>query len=156
RRFHCASLQYPCRRWRDSSRRRHQSPRGPAHMTRWRRLGAVFLVAAVPALAAQRADSYGAIAYGPKTSSWGDANGANSAQDAKQRALSFCARGGSDCRVVASFSNTCAAVAVVEANDATFVATNEKRGNAENLARQACSQKNHSGCRVADSICSQR
>ena len=124
-------------------------------MIRWR-LVAAFLIAAVPALAAQRADSYGAIAYGPKTSSWGSASGENSAEDADQRALSFCARNAEDCRVVASFSNTCAAVAVVESIGAIFVATNEKRGNAENLARQACTQKNPSGCRVAASICAQR
>jgi len=122
---------------------------------RWRRLGlAVVLVAlAGSALAAQRADSYGAIAYGPKNSAWGSASGGGTAEDAKQKALSFCARNGDDCQVVASFSNTCGAVAVVDATGATFVATNEKRGTAENQARLACTQKNRSGCRVAASIC---
>jgi hypothetical protein len=45
------------------------------------------------------------------------------------------------------------AVAVVDATGATFVATNEKRGTAENQARLASTQKNRSGCRVAASIC---
>jgi Domain of unknown function (DUF4189) len=67
--------------------------------------------------------------------------------------LSFCARHGDDCQVVASFSNTCGAVAVVDATGATFVATNAKRGPAENEAKRACTQKNSSGCRVAASIC---
>lgn len=122
---------------------------------RWRRLGtaAVLVAVVAPALAAQRADSYGAIAYGPKSSAWGNASGESSAEDAKQKALSFCARRGDDCEVVASFSNTCAAVAVVEATGATFVATNEKRGSAESQAMTACTQKNRSGCRMAASIC---
>jgi len=121
----------------------------------WRLGAASALIAAAPALAAPRADSFGAIAYGPKGAAWGDAYGAASAEDAKQRALAFCARQSDDCQVVASFSNTCAAVAVVDATGATFVATDAKRGNAENLARQACTQKNGTGCRVASSICAQ-
>jgi len=128
-------------------------------MTRrqWWRLGtAAFLIAAAPVLAQQRADSYGAIAYGPKHASWGNASGASTAADAKQQALSFCARNSDDCQVVASFVNTCGAVAVVDATGATFMATDAKRGNAENFARQACTQKNPSGCRVATSICAQR
>jgi hypothetical protein len=124
-------------------------------MERWWRLAtaAALVAVAAPALAAQHADSYGAIAYGPKSSAWGDAYGEGSADDAKRKALSFCARRGNDCDVVASFSNTCAAVAVVEATGATFVVTSEKRGSAESQAMRACTQKNHSGCRMAASIC---
>lgn len=123
--------------------------------TAWRLAAAIFVVA-VPALAGPRADSFGAIAYGPTTSSWGDVSGEDSPEDARRGALSFCARHGDDCQVVASFSNTCAAVAVAQASGTTFVATDAKRGNAENLARQACTRKSPSGCRVAASICSQR
>ena len=120
----------------------------------WRPLGAVVLVvSAASALAAQRADSYGAIAYGPKSSAWGNSYGERSAEDAKQKALAFCARNGDDCQVVASFSNTCGAVAVVDATGATFVATSSKRGTAETQAKHRCTQKNGSGCRVAASIC---
>ena len=95
----------------------------------------------------------GAIAYGPKNSAWGSASGGGSAEDAKQKALSFCARNSDDCQVVGTFSNTCGAVAVVDATGTTFLATNEKRGTAENQAKLACTQKNRSGCRVAASIC---
>jgi serine/threonine-protein kinase len=124
----------------------------------WRRLStaAAILIAAAPPSAAQRTDSYGAIAYGPKTSAWGNAYGETSAEDANKKALSFCARRAADCEVVASFSNTCAAVAVSQATSETFVATNEKRGSAESQALRACTQRNSSGCRVAASICAQR
>jgi hypothetical protein len=124
-------------------------------MTKWRML-ALLLVVAVPALAAERGDSFGAIAFGAKNSSFGDDYGPTSAEDAKQKALAYCARKGDDCKLVTSFSNICAAVAVVDASGATFVATDAKRGNAENLARQACTKKNPSGCRVGDSICAER
>ncbi len=77
---------------------------------------------------------YGAIAYSAKASAWGSDDGESAAEDADRKALSFCARRADDCKVVASFSNTCAAVAVLEATGATFVATNEKRGIAENQA----------------------
>ncbi|HLJ19846.1 MAG TPA: DUF4189 domain-containing protein [Stellaceae bacterium] len=120
---------------------------------RWLGTAVALVAVAAPALAAQRADSYGAIAYGPKSSAWGSASGEGTAEAAQQKAVSFCARHADDCRVVATFSNSCGAVAVVEATGATFLATNEKRGTAENQARLACTQKNPSGCRVAASIC---
>jgi len=126
---------------------------------RWHGLAAsavILAAAAAPLAAQQRPDSYGAIAYSRKTGAWGNVYGENSADDAKQKALSFCGRRADDCTVVASFSNTCAAVAVAQATGATFVVTNEKRGIAETQARLACTQQNSSGCRVASSVCAQR
>ena len=112
---------------------------------------------AAAALAQQRTDSYGAIAYGPKSGASGDAYGESSAADAERKALSFCARRGDDCKVITSFSNTCAAVAVLGATGATFAATNAKRGAAEAQAMSACRQQpNSTSCRVPSSICAQR
>jgi len=128
-------------------------------MTRWLSLGsavAALIIASVAPLAAQqRTVSYGAIAYGAKSSAWGDAYGEASAEDANRKALSTCARYSDGCEVITSFSNTCAAVAAVQATGATFVATNEKRGTAESQAMHDCTQKNRSGCPMAASACAQ-
>ena len=127
-------------------------------MTRWGRLVstiAILIAASAAPSAAQRTVSWGAITYGPKGSAWSSAYGESSAEDASQKALGFCARRSDDCQVVASFSNTCAAVAVVQSTHATFVATDGKRGTAESLASRACTQQNRSGCRVAASVCAQ-
>jgi hypothetical protein len=105
------------------------------------------------AAAAQPEISYGAIADGSNGRAWGDDSGEKSADDAGRRALSFCGRSGTDCRVVASFSNTCAAVAVDDVTSATFAVTNAKRGIAESQALSTCKQKKGTGCRVAASIC---
>jgi hypothetical protein len=126
-------------------------------MTRWRWLvsAVVALLGAslTPELAAQRT-VYGAIAYTPKTAAWGSAYGENTAVAAEQKALSFCARRGDVCKVVASFSNTCGAVAVLGATGATFVATNERRAVAETQAMRDCHQQpNSSSCRILNSIC---
>ncbi len=122
--------------------------------TRWRRLASAVavLLAASPAPAAQRT-VYGAIAYSAKASAWGSDDGESSAEDADRKALSFCARRADDCKVVASFSNTCTAVAVLQETGATFVVTNEKRGIAENQAMRACHQQpNSSSCHIPSSI----
>lgn len=127
---------------------------GRSQMLRW--VVAVLMVAAA-AQAQQRPDSYGAIAYSPKSGAWGDVSGESSVEAANQKALSLCARRADDCTVVASFSNTCAAVAVLATTGATFVATNEKRGIAETQAMRACHQQpNSSSCRVPSSICALR
>jgi hypothetical protein len=115
---------------------------------------AIVALTAVPS-AAQRTVSWGAIAYGPKGQSWSSAYGENSADEANQKALGVCAKHGDDCQVVTSFSNACAAVAVIQSTHATFVATDAKRGTAELQARQACTQQNLRECRVAASACAQ-
>jgi len=95
---------------------------------------------------------YGAIAIDPKSGASGSAYNTTSAAEAKQQAMSFCARYGNDCEVVISFFNTCAAVAAAVGNETYTVATNDKRGIAENKARNACIQKN-GNCRSETSIC---
>ena len=117
--------------------------------------GLIALPALAPALAQQRGDSFGAIAYGAKHSSFGDDYGATTPQEARQKALAYCSRNSDDCQVVTNFSNTCAAVAV-NAGGKTFVQTDARRGNAENFARQACLKRDPAGCRIADSICAER
>lgn len=116
-------------------------------------VAALLATSLTPELAAQRT-VYGAIAYTPKTTAWGSANGEDSAEAAERKALSFCARRDAGCKVVASFSNTCGAVAVLGATGGTFVATNEKRAIAENQAMHDCHQQpNSSSCQILNSIC---
>lgn len=55
--------------------------------------------------------AYGAIAYDKKTGAWGMADASESKSSAKESALGYCGKRGSDCEVVETFSKTCAAVA---------------------------------------------
>jgi len=55
--------------------------------------------------------AYGAIAYGEKSGAWGMADASQDKSSAKKSALGYCSKHGSDCEIVESFSNTCAAVA---------------------------------------------
>jgi uncharacterized protein DUF4189 len=128
-------------------------------MTRWWRpisaVVALFAASLTQEQAAQRT-VYGAIAYNPKTVAYGDDHGEASAASAEQKALSFCARRGDGCKLVASFSNACGAVAVLGATGATFTATNAKRAAAETQATRDCHQQpNNTSCRILDSICAQ-
>lgn len=55
--------------------------------------------------------AYGAIAYDKKTGAWGMADASQSKRSAKESAMGYCEKKGSDCEIVESFSKTCAAVA---------------------------------------------
>jgi hypothetical protein len=60
--------------------------------------------------------AYGAIAYDEKTGAWGLADASQSKSDAKKSALAYCGKHGSDCEIVESFSNQCAAMAAGTGN----------------------------------------
>jgi len=63
-------------------------------------------------IAPARADTYGAIAYSEQNAAYAWSVDQGSPKDANLRALSFCTKKGDGCKVVASFSNSCAALAV--------------------------------------------
>jgi len=60
--------------------------------------------------------AYGAIAYGKKSGAWGMADASKDKSSAKESALAYCRKHGSDCEIVESFSKTCAAVAAGTGN----------------------------------------
>ena len=59
----------------------------------------------------RNAPNYGAIAYAEHNGAYGFSYHYHSATEANQRALSDCMAHGADCKVVISFSETCAALA---------------------------------------------
>jgi len=60
--------------------------------------------------------AYGAIAYDEKSGAWGIADASKDKSSARESALGFCKKHGSDCEIVESFSNSCAAVAAGTGN----------------------------------------
>lgn len=54
---------------------------------------------------------FGAIAYSPGSGAWGESHMYDSERGAVQKALSECAESASDCRIVVTYRNGCAAVA---------------------------------------------
>lgn len=92
--------------------------------------------------------AYGAIAYGPQSTANGYAFDKASSQDADQTALRFCRQHGNDCKVVASFSNSCAAVAAVESKGAYAVGLGGTRDGAQSKAMGACAGQHGAGCEI--------
>jgi Domain of unknown function (DUF4189)/Protein of unknown function (DUF3617) len=113
---------------------------------------AVVLGGLVAQIAPARADTYGAIAYSEQ-------NGANawsvdqaSAEGANLRALSFCTKKSDGCKVVASFSNSCAALAVgVNKRFAASQAGTSQQAQSDAL--DACRSKGGTRCDVKVAFC---
>jgi Domain of unknown function (DUF4189) len=97
--------------------------------------------------------SYGAIAYGPRSTAAGWAYDWGSPGDANQTALSQCRKHGSDCQIVATFSNSCASVAAVEAQGVFSVGTGRTRAEAQAGAIAACSRQYGAGCAIEAWTC---
>lgn len=55
--------------------------------------------------------NYGAIAYDKKSGAWGMSDTSQDQKSAKKSALAYCKQHGDDCKIVESFSKTCAAIA---------------------------------------------
>ena len=113
-------------------------------------------MALVLGLAAQvapaRADTYAAIAYSEQTRADAWAYDTQSAEEANQRALSSCKQRGAGCQVVASFSNSCAALAVgVNNRFAASQALNKQQ--AESEASNACRIKGGDRCDIKVAFC---
>lgn len=96
----------------------------------------------------KRTISYGAIAYGAKSTANGYSFDQDSEGAAKRKALNFCREHGDDCEVVASFINSCAAVAAVEEKGVYSVGTGGTGDSAQSKAMAACTQKHGKGCEI--------
>jgi len=91
--------------------------------------------------------SYGAIAYGAQSTAAGWAFDFGTAGDAGRRALSNCTQHGDDCKVVVSFSNSCAAVAAgTNKRFATGQASNREQAQANAVA--ACGREGGAQCKI--------
>ena len=92
--------------------------------------------------------SYGAIAYGAQSTANGYAWGKASAGEANRAALGFCQQHGSDCKVVASFVNTCAAVAAVKSAGRYATGEASTRNEAQANAMKACQAQGGGACEI--------
>jgi hypothetical protein len=92
--------------------------------------------------------AYGALAFGAQSLSWGDAWGKSSAAAANQTALQSCLAHGNDCKLVSSFSNTCGAVAAVEAKHAFMTGLGRTQNAAQNAAMTSCQSKIGGKCEI--------
>jgi hypothetical protein len=97
----------------------------------------------------------GAIAYGARGVAFGYAFDKDSEAAAKATALDNCKQHGDDCKIVISFSKTCAAVAAVEEKSVFSVGQGSSQDKAETAAMTACSRKYGAGCEVEVWTCSQ-
>ena len=98
------------------------------------------------------AETYGAIAYSEQTGEDAWAFDTVSADGAGQRALSSCAQKGGGCKVVTSFSNACAALAVgVNNRFAASQAINKQQ--AESEALNACRIGGGTNCNIRVGFC---
>lgn len=90
---------------------------------------------------------YGAIAYGAQSTAAGWAFDQGTAGDAHRLALSNCTQHGDDCKVVVSFSNSCAAVAAgTNKRFATGQASNREQAQANAVA--ACGREGGAQCAI--------
>ena len=95
---------------------------------------------------------FGAIAYGPKHHAAGWAYGQPDAQTAAWAALTYCMEHGDDCQVVASFFDSCEALAT--APDGGFAARSGRtRAKAHADAMTACTRIGL-GCKILTNVCS--
>jgi len=75
--------------------------------------------------------SFGAIAFGASSDAYGYSWGKSSTGEAQQTAMVNFRANGNDCKIVANFSNACAAVAAVEAKKRFTVGQGDTRRGAE-------------------------
>jgi hypothetical protein len=92
--------------------------------------------------------AYGALAFGTQSLAWGNAWGKSSAAAANQAAMQACRPNGNDCRIVSSFSNTCGAVAAVEAKHLFMTGLGSARTTAQNAAMASCQSKIGGKCEI--------
>ena len=95
----------------------------------------------------QRATNFGAIAYGERSHAFGYSFDQDSAAAAERVATVNCRKNGDDCKLAASFTNTCAAVAS-GAKDKFAVAQAKSRKQAEADALTACAKSADGKCEI--------
>lgn len=92
--------------------------------------------------------AYGAIAYGARSTANGYAYGKGNMADAVHTAMANCQAHGNDCKIVASFSNSCAAVAAVESRNVFSVAQGANKTQTMSRAMSACTGAHGAGCEI--------
>jgi hypothetical protein len=91
---------------------------------------------------------YGAIAYGARSTANGYAFDKNNMADAIHTAMANCQVHGDDCKIVASFSNSCAAVAAVESKGVYSVAEGKTKAQSQSGALKVCTRAHGKGCEI--------
>ncbi|HYL59524.1 MAG TPA: DUF4189 domain-containing protein [Candidatus Acidoferrales bacterium] len=103
-------------------------------------------------VAPARADTYGAIAYSEQNAAYAWSVDMGNAEDANSTALSSCTRKGDGCKVVISFSNSCAALAV-GTNNRFATGQAGTRQQAESDALNACRARGVTRCDIKLAYC---
>ena len=101
-------------------------------------------------------DAYGSITFSPNTGqgfAYGYSWNYYTRESARQRATRECRnKGGSSCREVSWFRNSCAALAITS-EGGYGTAWHTSRSNAESMAVSNCRSAGNSNCRIAVSRC---
>jgi hypothetical protein len=92
--------------------------------------------------------AYGAIAYGAKSTGYGYSFDKRTQQDAERTALNNCRPNGDDCKIVTSFSNSCAAVAAIESKGVFSTGGGGTQQAAQDNALKACERSHGKGCEI--------
>lgn len=92
--------------------------------------------------------SYGAIAYGAKSTAYGTSANQRTQQGAERGALADCRSNGDDCQLVASFSQGCAAVAAIESKGVFSTGSGDTEQAAEDAALRTCERVHGRGCEI--------
>jgi hypothetical protein len=99
-------------------------------------------------------DKWVAIAVSDKTLAYGFSWQANSAEEAERKAMSFCLKSASDCKVKITQLNMCLALAE-SVNDLTWGVDSDRNGKrAQAKALAQCRKYNGRDCRVVADPCS--
>ena len=101
----------------------------------------------------RRSISYGAIAYGADSTANGYAFDKASAGEAERVALGNCRPHGKDCKIVASFFNSCVAVAAVESKDRFVTAKSGNGRQAQAIAMNTCQSEIGGKCEIEAWTC---
>ena len=97
--------------------------------------------------------SYGVISYGRGNGAAGWSYSQSSENDARRVALRNCARYASDCEIVISFSNSCAAIAA-GADGVVTKGQADSSDDAEEKAMAACAKEAGDSCEIQAWSCS--
>lgn len=119
------------------------------------RIAAVSLLAAFlvsGAMAYDRDDSFGAIAYSKRARHYGYATGKHSRRAAEERAMELCDH--RDCKVEVWFKNNCAALATGSDGQVVGWAYNEHESRARDRALDECRDRNGRRCHIVVATCS--
>lgn len=114
-------------------------------------IGCLLIYSMTLPLATARADSYGAIAYSPRTGATGWSYSFDTRSGAERRAMQGCSSHARDCRVAIWFVNACGALSVGSSGWGSGWGAD--RGRAEYEANRSCSSQS-GGCRVIRWQCS--